>query len=240
MIELKDVEVWRRSISAISSFISEGNFRFNDSGISLKAIDPSQIVLVDYLMEKKNFESFKIEPSFVGIDIAELSKICDRALPKDKLLLDLTESELVLTFKGDLERVFSLPLMDVADSDVSIPDSSFDAELEINGRIIKEALKDASLFGSSVVLKIKDKAFSIEARGTQGALNIAAKQTKVVNVKSSADVLCKYSLNFLQNIVKEVEPEQKVRLQLKSDAPMRVSYAIGPSEITFHLAHMIL
>ncbi len=240
MIELNNVDEWRRSISAISSFISEGNFRFNDKGISLRAIDPSQIVLVDYLMEKNSFDSFKIEPSFVGIDIVELSKIVDRALPKDKLLLDLTDSEMILTFKGELERVFSLPLMDVADSDVSLPESSFDAEIEIGGRILKEALKDASLFGSSVVLRVKDGQLSIEARGSQGALNTAAKQTKVVKVKSTAEVVGKYSLNFLQNIAKEVDADQKVKLEIKSDSPMKVSYPIGQSSITFYLAHMIL
>ena len=52
--------------------------------------------------------------------------------------------------------------------------------------------------------------------------------------------MSKYSLNFLMNIVKSADPEAKVALELKSDAPMKVSYSIGPAQIQYHLAPMIL
>jgi len=47
MIELKKTDFFGRALEAISSFIPEGNFRFSDKGVSFKAIDPSQVVLVD-------------------------------------------------------------------------------------------------------------------------------------------------------------------------------------------------
>ena len=80
----------------------------------------------------------------------------------------------------------------------------------------------------------------IEARGSAGTLHTVAKQSKGVAIKVKSEVVSKYSLNFLQNIVKDAEPEQKILLELKSDAPMRVSYKLGPAEIEFYLAHMIL
>jgi hypothetical protein len=47
-------------------------------------------------------------------------------------------------------------------------------------------------------------------------------------------------LNYLANIVKEADPEKKILLEMKSDAPMRVVYPIGQSEIVFYLAHMLI
>ena len=239
-IELNDVEQLRKAMDAISLFISEGNFRFSENGISFKAIDPSQIVLVLFEMDKKVFEKYDIEPTFVGVDLVELSKILSRSQPNDKLLLDVTDSEMKLSLQGPINRSFSLPLIDVSDSEVSIPKTSFDASIEINSRIFKEALKDASLFGSSVVLRVKDKQLFIEARGSSGTLKSVAKQTKQVSVESKAEVVSKYSLNFLQNIVREADSEKKIKIELKSDAPMKISYKIGVSPIEFHLAHMIL
>ena len=239
-IELKNVEGLSKAVYAIASFISEGNFRFSDEGISFKATDPSQIVLVNFSMAKKVFEKYSVEPNFVGVDIVELSKILSRALPADKLTLDLTDSEMKINLEGAISRSFSLPLIDVNDEDVSIPKTSFDASVEINARILKEALKDASLFGSSVVLRIKDSQLFIEARGSAGTLKTVASQTKQIVVNSKTEVVSKYSLNFLQNIVREADPDKKITLELKSDTPMRVSYKIGVSPIEFHLAHMIL
>lgn len=240
MIELKKVEAWKRGIDAISSFISEGNFRFNDEGVSLKAIDPSQIVLVNFLMKKDAFDKFNIEPTLVGLDLVELNKIMARALPNDKMVLDLNESEMHLKLEGEISRSFSLPLIDVSDEEAKMPSPEFDASVEISSRIFKEALKDASLFGSSVVLRAKGSELLIEARGSAGTLHTVAKQSKGVTIKVKSEVVSKYSLNFLQNIVKDAEPEQKILLELKSDAPMRVSYSLGPAEIEFFLAHMIL
>jgi len=240
MIELKKVDAWKRSIDAISSFIGEGNFRFNDDGISLKAVDPSQIVLVNFAMPKASFDKFSVEPSFVGLDLAELSRIMARALTNDKMVLNLTDSELKLKLDGDITRSFSLPLIDVSEEEIKIPSPEFDASIEINARILKEALKDASLFGSSVVFRVKGNELLIEARGSSGALHSIAKQAKGISIKSKGEIVSKYSLNFLQNIVKDADPGQKILLQMKNDAPMRVSYKIGPAEIEFFLAHMIL
>jgi len=240
MIELKNVEHWKRAVDAISSFISEGNFRFNDDGIGLKAINPSQIVLVNFNMPKSAFEKFSLEPTFVGVDLVELSKIMQRALPNDRMALSLDESEMHLKLEGDISRGFSLPLIDIAGDEPKMPSSEFDASVEISARILKEALKDASLFGSSVVLRVKGEQFLIEARGSSGTLQSIAKQAKNVSIKTKGEVVSKYSLNFLQNIVKDAEPDQKVLLQLRSDAPIRVSYKIGPASIEFYLAHMIL
>ncbi|MDP2974132.1 MAG: DNA polymerase sliding clamp, partial [Candidatus Diapherotrites archaeon] len=139
MIELRDVAVLQHTIDAISSFISEGNFRFNDNGISLKATDPSQVVLVNFSIAKNAFEKFKVEPTLVGVDVQELNKIIARAMPNDRLTMDLTDNELNIKLEGDLSRSFSLPLIDVGEDEINIPEPKFDASIEINARILKEA-----------------------------------------------------------------------------------------------------
>ncbi len=239
-IELKKCEQLQKAIGAISTFITEGNFRFNKHGISFKAIDPSQIVLVSYFIEKKCFDKFDIEPNFIGIDLVELNKIMQRVLPNDRLSLDVTDSELLVKLDGELARAFHLPLLDVAEEEINMPQTKFDATIQLNARTIKEALKDASLFGSSVVLRAKNNELVIEARGSQGNLKTVIKESKNVSIKAGAEVVSKYSLNFLQNLVKEADSEKKILVEMKSDAPMRVSYPIGEGQIVYHLAHMIL
>ncbi len=240
MIELKNAGFLKSSIEAISSFIPEGNFRFNEKGIHLRAIDPSQVVLVDYFIEKAAFDSYEIEPSFVGLNISELNRIISRALPEDRLTLALSESEMKISFRGELERTFKLPLLDITEGELKLPETKYEAQVEINARLLKEALKDASLFSSSVVLKTKGDKFFLESRGSAGVLNISSAQARGVKVKSKDEVVSKYSLSHLQNIVKETNPDTNILLELKTDSPMKASYKIGKSEIRFYLAHMLL
>jgi len=239
-IELKKTAFFQQAIGAISSFINEGNFRFNNQGLFFKAIDPSQVALVDYFVDKKLFDKFEVEPSFVGLDLIEFNKILQRALPNDSLSMALTDSELAIKLEGDLIRSFHLPLIDINEEEINIPKPIFEAVVQVNGRTFKEILKDAALFGSSVVFKVKNNSFQVEAKGNNGILRTVAKEAKLVSVKSSSDITAKYSLNFLQSIVKEADNEKKISLELKSDAPMKISYNVGDTTIQFYLAHMIL
>ncbi|MDD5163041.1 MAG: hypothetical protein PHD95_02420 [Candidatus ainarchaeum sp.] len=244
-IELKNTVPWKKAIDSISSFISEGNIHFSDSGIFFKAIDPSQVVFVEFDLPKTVFDKYSIEPTLVGVDLVELGKIMGRAMPEDKLSMDLTESELLLSFDGETTRNFSLPLIDINEEEINIPETKFDAKVEINSRILKEAIKDAALFGSSAVFKIKNSCFSIESQGSSGAVKASLKQAKVTSIKNlekpeKSEIISKYSLNFLQNIIKEADSDKKLFLEMKTDSPMKISYSIGPSSMQFRLAHMIL
>jgi len=240
LIALSNVGFLKSGVEAISSFIPEGNFRFNESGIHLRAIDPSQIVLVDYHIDRKVFDSFDIEPSFVGINLVEFNKIISRAMPDDKIFIDLSESELKVDFKSKLEKKFALPLIDVSDEDLKLPETGYDTTIEINAKIFKEALKDASLFSSNITLRVHEGKFLLESRGTAGTLSTNSAHAKEVKVKGAREVLSKYSLTYLQNIVKEADHESIIMLELKSDSPMKVSFNIGNSELKFYLAHMLL
>jgi proliferating cell nuclear antigen len=238
MIELKNLGFFKDALEAISFFIPEGNFRFSDDGIYFKAIDPSQVLLVDYFIDKKLFDKYDIEPNFVGIDLAELNKIMQRATPKDRLFLDLTDSELKIKFESELKRSFRLPLIDVNEDEAKNPKVEYDTKIEIGSVSLKELMRDAALFGSSVVLNVKNKKFFIEAKGPQGKMDSEA--TNVSKIESSQEVNAKFSLNFFQNIIREADVASKISINLKSDSPMKVSYNIGESRITFYLAHMIL
>jgi proliferating cell nuclear antigen len=238
MIELKKVDFFRTALEAISAFIPEGNFRFSDKGIFFKAIDPSQVVLVDYFIDKKLFDVYDVEPNFVGVDLVELNKIIQRTMPKDKMLLDVLDAELKIKFESELKRSFRLPLIDINEEEAKTPEIEYETKIVIGSVSLKEMLRDAALFGSSVVLKVKDKNFSVEARGSQGTMDSEAQA--VSEVKSIKDVTAKFSLNFLQNIVKEADSSKKITIELRSDSPMRISYNIGESNIQFYLAHMIL
>jgi proliferating cell nuclear antigen len=242
MIESPKAGQVKRTVDAIASFISEGNFRFTDKGISLRAVDPSQIVLVDCFIEKSAFSQYQIEPTLVGVDIVELARMLARSLPNDKLFLDVSDAEMELKLEGDFTRSFSLPLIDVSDGEkeIKIPENKFDARIEINARLLKEALKDAHIFGSSVTLKVKNKQFHIEAKGSQGTLRTVSKEGKLISVKHGVDVTSKYSLNYLSNVIKEADNDSIITLELKSDAPLRVSYEIGKTKLQYYLAHMIL
>lgn len=241
MIKLKNARVFQSAVSGISSFIAEGNFRFNDSGLAFKALDPSQVVLADLKLPKELFEKFDVEPSLIGLNLQELNKVLKRVDNNSALEMNLLDSTLSLKIKSEFEKTFSLPLLDLNEEETNEPKiSNFDAEIEINAKVFQEALKDASLFGTTVVLTVKEGTFLIETSSNNGSFNINSKEHKNLKIKSKKSVTSKFSLSFLESIVREANPDSIISLKLKSESPMKIHYEISKATFDFYLAHMIL
>ncbi|MBN1159754.1 MAG: hypothetical protein JXA43_00760 [Candidatus Diapherotrites archaeon] len=240
MIKLDDVRDWKRSIDAISALISEGNFEFGGDGVVLRAIDPSQVAYVFFKMPKASFAEFEMPDAKIGLDLVELAKVVARAMPEDQMLLSFEGSDLILTLEGAITRRFKLPLLDISADEIPQPSPDFTADIEVDAKILKEAFKDAALFSSSVILRVRGDQLIIEAQGSQGNLRTVVPSSKRIKISSSEEVVSKYSLNFLNNILKEADGADTVKISLKSESPMRVSYKIGKAEIAYYLAHMLL
>lgn len=238
VIELKEPDFFRSAIESISAFVPEGNFRLSDKGVFFRAIDPSQVVLIDFFVDKKFFDKYFIEPNFVGVDLVELNKILQRSLSKDKLTMVISDSEFKISFDNDLLRNFRLPLIDVSGEEARVPEINYDTKLVVKSSALKEVLKDASLFGSSVILRVVNGKFFIESKGASGVMD--AEATKLTSITSKNEVNAKFSLSFFQNIVRYAPSDKQIIIELKNDSAMRVTYNIGPSKIVFYLAHMIL
>ena len=154
---LEKAGVFQKSIEAIAVLIDEAEFLIDEKGLALKATDPSQISMVDYLLEKKSFKEFEVEDKLkIGLDLDYLRQIMSRAKPDDQLTLDLDEnkSRLNVNFKGASSRKFNLPLIDISSAELPNPKIEFDAEVKLLAGVLQDALKDASLVSSHVSIGV--------------------------------------------------------------------------------------
>lgn len=234
-----DTKSWRNSIGAIAALIDEGTFQIDESGIKLRAMDPSQIALVDFILPGKGFEKFEVQkPVSIGVDLIELSKITNRSKPEDKIELSFDGSRLKMIFRGDTTRTFSLSVIEASSTPPREPKIEFTAEIKIAPNIIKEALKDAELVSNHVALNA-DNGLVLKADGDTGSVEIILKEEKILSLSIKAPSRAVFSLDHLNNILKEADAPSVVSLSLKSDAPLRIEYAIGDAKVVYYLAPRI-
>ncbi|MFH1402831.1 MAG: proliferating cell nuclear antigen (pcna) [Candidatus Altiarchaeota archaeon] len=235
---INDTKSWRSSIEAIAALIDEGTFQISKEGLKLRAMDPSQIALVDFELSGSAFEKFSVDnPTNIGIDFAELNKITKRSKPEDRIDLTL-DQRLKMVFRGETKRSFSVSVIDASSNPPKEPSIEFTAEVKIAPNILKEALKDAELVSNHVELKL-DGGFSIKSDGDTGSVDIQFPEEKVLSVNVSKESRAVFSLDHLNNILKAAEAPSVVTLKLRSDAPLRVEYAIGDGRVVYYLAPRI-
>jgi proliferating cell nuclear antigen len=237
-VTINDTKNWKNGIEAIAALIDEGTFQIDSEGLKLRAMDPSQIALVDFEIPAKAFESFKCDaPTSIGVDFAELSKITKRAKPEDKINISI-DTRLKMVFQGETRREFTIGIIESTSNPPKEPKIEFTGEVKITPTILKDALKDAELISNHVALKA-DKTLGIKSDGDTGSVDIEFPEDKLLSIKCDKPSRAVYSLEYLNSILKAAEIPSVVNISLKSDAPLKVEYTIGDGRVIYYLAPRI-
>lgn len=235
---------FQKSIEAIAVLIDEAEFVIDENGLALKATDPSQISMVDFLLEKKAFKKFDSgEKTKIGLDLDYLRQVMSRAKADDELTLELDESNsrLNVRFKGTSTRKFNLPLIDISSADLPNPKIEFDAEVKLLASLLQDALKDAALISSHVSIGVLDDKFVVKADSSKGNLDSVTEKDKknLIELNAKQDATSMFPLEYLQDMLKAAQSSTEIDLQLKGNAPIQISYSIGEARIKYFLAPRI-
>jgi proliferating cell nuclear antigen len=235
---INDTKNWKNSIDAIASIIDEGTFRIDEEGLHLRAMDPSQIALVDFEMPSSAFEEYKVDKQVdVGIDFTDLNRIMKRLKPEDKLHLSL-DKQLSMKLKGETTRTFKTSIIDAQSTPPKEPQIDFTAEVKVSPSMVKEALKDAELVSNHVSISIND-GFNITCDGDTGSAEINLPEDKLLALEKKEDAKAVFSLDHLANILNAAESPSIVSIKLRSDSPIKIEYAIGDGRVIYYLAPRI-
>lgn len=239
-LKLENAKHWRDCIDAIVSLIDEGLFTIGDEGIRLKAMDPSGISMVSFFMPSKAFSKFEIEKGMsIGLNLDNLSKILARTRDNEALVMKDTDGKMSLEFIGDnSRRRYKLKLIDVKKGVEKEPSVEFDANIEVDSEHLKNALKDATLISSYISFKASKGQFAINAKGDSGELEEIHETDggKIKKVDVTKDASAVFNLEFLESMVRSTPVGNSIKLSLKSDQPLRLSYNIGDANVTYFLA----
>ncbi|MFH1752534.1 MAG: proliferating cell nuclear antigen (pcna) [archaeon] len=240
---IADAKTFKKCIEGIKVLIDEAEFLVNENGMTLKATDPSQISMIDFELNKSAFKSFHIEePLKIGIDLDSLNQVMSRSKPGEELTLKLSDdkSRLNIFLKGKSKRNFSIPLIDISSAELPTPKIDFDVQIKVLAEILQDGLKDASLFSTHIVLGVEKDKFVLKAQSSKGELLSDTEQEKaLLEVNAKTDAKAMYPLDYLQDMLKTASSETELELNLKNDAPIRISYSIGDAKITYFLAPRI-
>ena len=236
---ISDATMFKKCIDAISTLIDEGEFIANEDGLMLRAMDPSQIAMVDFKLPKSAFESFSPTTSRIGLNVDDLSVLMNRVRAGEKLEMKLDEDKarLVLVFKGNSTRRFTMPLLDLGGNIPNEPKLEFESVVKLNGAFLKEALKDTQLVSSHVILNVRPDAFVITAHGDKGDVEIETKQ--IIESKVEKESRAMFPLDYMNDLLKNADSSTNVVLSLGTDKPMKLKYLIENAEVTYYLAPRI-
>jgi proliferating cell nuclear antigen len=229
------------SISIISELVNEGQFEITKEGIQLIAMDPANVGMVIFKLLASCFVEYQIEgPVKLAINLNNLKQILRRAKPNDMLTLETEEdSQLKITLKGASERNFSLPIIDMEDSEQKAPMLKFPVTIRTSSDRISQAIEDVDIVGDSVLFTAEGDTFTLSAKGDLSKANITMKPDKATQIltEEKKAYKAKYSIEYLKKMISGAKLADEVSVQFDTDYPLKLEYkAIDKLLLSFILA----
>lgn len=238
---IKDVKEFQKSMDAIGVLITEALFTIDKEKFFLRATDPGQISLVDFVMPKESFEEYFVdlkegeESVSFGININNFLQILGHSSADDKLCLEIKDDKsfILIELNGRSKRSFHIPLIDVSEQEQPLPKIPFEVSVQITSDQLMSGFKDAGLFSSHITLKTENNKLFLETQSSKGKFKqeIESGDNLVISGGLAKSM---YTLEYLQNMIKNAKGV--ITLKLKNDAPIEINYTIGNSAIRYFLA----
>ena len=241
---LEKADSFQKSINAISALIDEAEFVVNENGFALKAADPSQISMVDYYMKREAFKEFDVkEKTKIGVDLDYLRQVMSRATAGNQLTLETIKDNTVLSilFEGESKRKFEMPLLELSIAELPSPKIEETSTIKVHASILQEGLKDAFLINASIYIGVEENKFVLKAKGSKGDFNSSTgKDGKgLVELTATENGFSMFPIDYLQDMLRGTQSSTLVKLRMKKDSPIELSYNIGQAEIKYFLAPRI-
>ncbi|KAF8944571.1 DNA polymerase delta processivity factor [Linnemannia elongata] len=242
----------KKVLEAIKELITDANFDCSDNGIALQAMDNSHVALVALLLRHDGFEPYRCDRSLaLGVNLVSLSKVLRCAGNDDIITLkaDDTADVLSLTFENtDNDRIseYELKLMDIDSEHLGIPDTTYEAVVQMSSAEFARICKDLQVLSDSVQIDVTKEGVKFGAKGELGSGAVTLKQNGNVDKEEEAtlielqqNVSLNFSLKYLVNFTKATPLASRVSLSMSSEVPLLVEYKMEAGYIRYYLAPKI-
>jgi proliferating cell nuclear antigen len=234
-------DILKGIIDVTSPLVNEAKFNITTKGISLRAVDPAHVAMVDLEVKSGAFEEYKADDMELGIDLDKLSGIMRLADSNDTVSLEYDENSNRLIVKiGNLVR--RMGLIDTAGMpDSKVPNLELPASAVIKAAELSKGVRASEAVSDHLALSMDKESFELYAEGDTDTVNLKLPKELLIKLNAPGKYKSLFSIDYFSNMIKPVKSEDPITISLGNDNPIRVDFDIATKKghVTYLLAPRI-
>ncbi len=246
-LSLEDPKLIKSVVESIESLVEEASIKVDpEEGFAVRALETAKTALVQVLLPREVFSKFEVpERRFFGVNFTELARLLKRAKPSDVVHLEIEGTTMAVRLVGDYTRRFTMRLYGGEEFELRPLNVNFTAGARIVSSEFPRIVQDLKVKGSEVTLSIDRESvrFSAGAEGGEGEISLPRDSPVVLDIWVDEPARSMYSLAFLEKMVKPAAISDELSIQLASDKPLKLFYALpgfSKAGVTYYLANLSL
>jgi proliferating cell nuclear antigen len=234
-------ETLKEIIDIISPLVNEIKLNITSKGISIRAVDPAHVAMVDLEVKSNAFEEFKAKEMELGIDMDKLGSIMRLSTAGDMVSLEYDNDANRLTVRiGNLVR--RMGLIDTAGMpDPKMPSLNLPAKVVLKSSEISRGVRASESISDHLALSVNKDTFELFAEGDTDTVNLKLPKDLLVDINAPSKCKSLFSIDYFSNMIKPVKSDNPLTIHLGTDNPIQVEFDIANKKghVTYLLAPRI-
>ncbi|MHB8605907.1 MAG: proliferating cell nuclear antigen (pcna) [Thermoplasmatota archaeon] len=234
-------DIFKSLIDATATLVDEAKIKVTPEGLTLKAVDPAHVAMVDLTIKKAAFSEFKAENLDLGLDMDKFKEVLKLAAADDEVVIDYDGENNRLILKiGNLVR--RMALVDTNGmADPKVPKLELPAHVTISSSELEKGIKASEAVSDHIALVVDKDSFELIAEGDADTVNLKLDRAMLPALKTNERVKSLFSLDYFANMVKAAKGSEAMHLNLGSDYPVKIDFdfAGGNGHVMYLLAPRI-
>lgn len=228
MFEAKvKAEVLKELVDVLSTLVDETKINANKEGISVRAVDPAHVAMVDLSLERAAFESYNADDQELGLDLDKVKEVLRLAKTGDVIDLkyDEDKNKLILHV-GNITR--RMALVDTAGmSDTKVPNLNLPAKLTIRVEELRQGIRASENVSDHIALTVSPEGFTMQGEGDTDSVDLKLGKDLLDELESKEQVRSMFPLDYFANMIKAITTAPSVTMYLGNDYPVKIEFQIG-------------
>ncbi|MCE5295597.1 MAG: DNA polymerase sliding clamp [Euryarchaeota archaeon] len=234
-------ETLKGVVDVVSTLIDEAKFVIDANGVSLKAVDPAHVAMIDLHLDKAAFEQFSANDTELGLDLDKLRDVL--RLSKSGDLIEMRQDEernrLVISV-GNITRRMNLVSTEGM-SDPKVPNITLPAKLSVNIEELQRGIKAAESISDHISLNANPDGFELISEGDTDLVSLKLPKDLLVSLDCKDPVRSLYPMDYFSNLIRAIPAGTVLSINIGNDLPVRLDFEIagGKGKVKYLLAPRI-
>ncbi len=231
-------------VNVISTLIDEVKFTISPEGMTLRAVDPAHVAMIELNIEAGAFEAYAADQTEIGLDLDKVKDVLKLSSSGDIISMEQDEGFGRLIFRvGNITR--RMNLVDTSSmNDPKVPQLELSANIEVPVSELQRGIKASENISDHIALTITGDYFELACEGDTDSVNLKLDKSQLtsLNVNEEGSKYCSlFPLDYFSNLIKAVPSDATVKIDLDNDYPVMLNFALaeGKGSVKYLLAPRI-
>lgn len=228
----------KSAFESIALIVDGIALEFDSEALRLRALDKAHITFITMDIKKTFFDEYECDkPERIFLDADEFLKTLKKCKTNDILQLDIDDTGLLLTMKGDAVRKFKIHFIDMEYDNPQPPMIDTPCNISIPSTLLETYIKDLKDYDEKLMFTVDENYFKITTEGQMGSAEV-----EYLHGENILEVVkSQFSIPKLLEILKASKFSNECKLGIGTDMPLilRLELVTGDGFIEYLLAPRI-